>query len=78
MTSISSNSCTLVPEGSPTNVAIDVLSSSSVILKWEPPELADRNGIIIKYYINVTFSGNNTVQRYSVPDTSTIIIEGIV
>ena len=79
VTSISSNSCTLVPEGSPTKVVIDVLSSSSVNLKWEPPELADRNGIIIDYHINVTFARNNTVQRYSVPANGhSLPIDGIV
>ena len=61
------------------NVMIDVQSSSSVILKWEQPELALRNGKIIAYHLNVTFVSNNTVQQYSVPaNILSIRIEGIL
>ena len=66
------------PAGSPTNVVIEVLSSTSVIIKWEPPELLLRNGIIIKYHLTVTFASNNTVHKYPVPATVlSVPIEGI-
>ena len=65
------------PDGSPTNVVIEVQSSSSVILKWEPLQLALRNGIITAYRLNVTFVSNSTVQEYSVPaNVLSLRIEG--
>ena len=66
-----------VPAGPPTNVVINVRTSTSVSVKWEPPELTDRNGVIIRYNLIVTFVGNDTVQRYPVPaNVLAIPIEG--
>lgn len=57
---------------------IEVLSSTSVIIKWETPELLLRNGIITKYHLRVTLASNNTVQSYTVPATVlSVPIEGI-
>jgi hypothetical protein len=36
------------------NPTIEVTSSTSLFLRWEPPELEDQNGIIIGYVVNVT------------------------
>ena len=55
------------PAGSPVSVVVEVQSSTSVIIKWEPLELTLRNGVIIRYNLIVTFSSNNTAQMYSVP-----------
>ena len=33
---------------------INVTSSTSLLLSWEPPELEDQNGVILGYVINVT------------------------
>ena len=67
----------IAPNGSPTNVMIEVLSSTSVVIKWGPPELLLRNGIITKYSLIVNFVKNDTVQRYTVPATTlSVQIEG--
>ena len=42
------------PTGPPQNVSGLALSSSSLILSWSPPPLAERNGIIVEYRINIT------------------------
>ena len=44
----------LVPSGPVVNPAINVTSSTSLLLSWEPPELEDQNGVILGYVINVT------------------------
>ena len=63
------NKCTsTAPAGAPEGVVIEVQGATSVVIKWEPPELTLRNGIIIRYNLIVTFVSNSTVQRYSVPD----------
>ena len=46
---------------------IEVLSSTSVLIKWSPPELLLRNGVIAKYNLNIVFASNNTFKSYSVP-----------
>ena len=55
------------PSGTPTDVTIQVLSSTSVLIKWSPPELLLRNGVITKYNLSIVFASNNTFQSYSVP-----------
>ena len=53
--SIDSNiSLPLVPSGPVVNPAINVTSSTSLLLSWEPPELEDQNGVILGYVVNVT------------------------
>ena len=65
------------PAGSPTNVKIEVLSSTSVVIRWEPPELILSNGIITNYNLIVMFASNSTAQRYAVPATVlSVPIEG--
>ena len=67
----------IAPDGSPTNVMIEVLSSTSVLIKWDPPEPLLRNGIITKYSLSVNFVKNETIQRYTVPATTlSVHIEG--
>jgi receptor-type tyrosine-protein phosphatase Q len=55
------------PSGSPTGVIIEALSSTSVLIKWGPPEIHLRNGVITKYNLSIVFASNNTFQSYSVP-----------
>ena len=56
---------------------IETQSSTSVLIKWEPPELTSRNGVITKYNLIVTFVSNSTAQKYSVPaNVLSIRIEG--
>jgi hypothetical protein len=66
------------PDGSPQNVMIQIQSSTSVIIKWEPPELTAQNGVITKYNLIVTFVSNRTTQMYSVPaNVLSIRVEGV-
>ena len=48
---ISSNT---VPSGTPTNVQVFAISSTSIRLRWDPPQLEDQNGIIQAYNITIT------------------------
>ena len=67
-----------VPSGSPTGVIVEALSSTSVLIKWSPPEILLRNGVITKYNLNIVFASNNTFQSYSVPPAILAFrIEGI-
>ena len=39
------------PSGLPTDVSIDVVSSTSIALSWQPPVIHDLNGIITSYHV---------------------------
>ena len=43
-----------VPSGTPTNVQVFAISSTSIRLTWEPPRPEDQNGIIRAYSITIT------------------------
>ena len=63
--------------GSPQNVVIDVLSSTAVVIKWEPPKLIERNGIITGYNLTVTIAGIISPKQYSVSaNVLSITIDG--
>ena len=69
----------VAPSGSPTNVTIEVLSSTSVFIKWQPPELLLSNGVITKYTLSVHFVKNETTRTFSVPAaTLSVHVEGIL
>ena len=42
------------PSGSPQNVSVSSLSSTSIFIFWEPPSLETQNGIITEYRVNIT------------------------
>jgi len=67
----------VAPSGSPTNVMIEVLSSTSVFIKWQPPEPLLSNGVITKYTLSVHFVKNETIRTFSVPAaTLSVHVEG--
>lgn len=39
------------PSGPPTEVEVEVTSSTSITLSWQPPHLLHRNGIINSYQV---------------------------
>ena len=43
-----------VPSGTPTNVRVAAISSTSIRLTWEPPQPEDQNGVIQAYNITIT------------------------
>ena len=42
------------PSSSPQNVSIRALTSTSIAISWDPPDLDSQNGIITEYRINIT------------------------
>ena len=59
-----------VPSGPVINPTIEVTSSTSLILRWEPPELEDQNGVIIGYVVNVTAVETGMIFQLSSSDSS--------
>ena len=66
----------LVPSGPVVNPSIGVVSSTSLLLRWEPPELEDQNGIITGYVINVTGLETGTTFELTSPGAS-LMVDGL-
>ena len=67
----------LVPTGPPTSVNVAVLSDTSLVITWQPPELTERNGIIVQYEIILTELQLDKEQRFSTPaDSFSLQVEG--
>ena len=49
-----------VPSGAPTNVTVESLSSTSLMITWEPPAPSLRNGVITQYRLLVTSDSRET------------------
>ena len=45
----------VAPSGSPTGVVISVLSSTSLLVTWQPPDEFEQNGIITGYQIVLSY-----------------------
>ena len=55
------------PSGPPENLHVEIQSSTSVTVTWDPPPTESQNGIITGYFINVTLLENEDVfQLFSV------------
>lgn len=59
-----------VPSGPVVNPTIEVTSSTSLFLRWQPPELEDQNGVIVGYVINVTAVETGMTFQLSSSDSS--------
>ena len=67
-----------VPSGAPTNITVVALSSTSLLITWEPPPPSQRNGVITYYRVLVTNdSGQKQVYNVSA-DQLSLRIEGNV
>ncbi|XP_073524752.1 receptor-type tyrosine-protein phosphatase delta isoform X27 [Phyllobates terribilis] len=55
-----------IPTGFPQNLHCDSMSSTSVQITWQPPILAERNGVIIKYTL-LYKDINNPYNPFEVP-----------
>lgn len=66
------------PTGAPTGVSVtSAQSDTAIVVQWMPPELFERNGPIVSYHTNLTYS-NGTQQRYtSSGNTFSLQIEGV-
>ena len=49
-----------VPSGAPTNITVEALSSTSLLITWEPPAPSQRNGVITRYRLLVTSDSGET------------------
>ena len=55
--------CT-VPSGSPRNVLVTAMSSTSILVTWDSPLESEQNGVIISYtvaYVNLNRSGDQQI-----------------
>ena len=67
----------VAPSGPPTDVNVTALSSTSLLVIWQPPEPFERNGIITAYQIHVTTFGEETSNTYMVSgNTLSLHVEG--
>ena len=69
------NLCYLLsaPSDAPLNISIFATSPSSISLSWLPPALADRNGIITEYRLNLTELDTGMEQLLTSLTTSYVI-----
>ena len=54
------------PSGAPNNIQIQVLSSTSIEVHWDPPNVLDQNGVITGYFISVTDVLLNTEKIFNI------------
>jgi len=63
-----------VPSGTPTNVRVVAISSSSIRLTWEPPRPEDQNGVILAYNITITEAETGRVTYFQKEGTESLLI----
>lgn len=59
----------IVPTGPAQEVNVSVISFEEVVIRWEAPESADQNGVIIDYLVNITIV--STGQSFARTTTTT-------
>ena len=59
-----------VPTGEPTNVTLEVLSSSSIRIRWQRPPPSEQNGIINGYTIVLTLLMDGNTLIYNVTENT--------
>ena len=63
----------IVPSGFPQDVSVNNTTSYSISLTWTPPPPNQQNGVITRYFVNVTHIGSlETIQYYSTVTSITI------
>ena len=50
------------PSAPPTNVTLTTISSTQILVTWEEPPLADKNGVITSYDISISPSDEQLIQ----------------
>ena len=67
----------LVPSGPPTDVSVMILSQTSILIRWNTPEVFEQNGPIVGYKIVLTYTnGTSSVYNSPHPDIFNLQIEG--
>ncbi|XP_068082078.1 cell adhesion molecule Dscam1 [Anabrus simplex] len=54
-----------VPSGPPLSLRVVPVSSTSLQVSWDPPEMQQRNGAILGYYLGVMQMGSGSEGRYN-------------
>ena len=52
--------CNAVPSGYPRNIEVTVSSPYSMTIRWQPPLLQHRNGLITNYIVNVSVNDQDS------------------
>ena len=58
------------PSRPPQNVQLSSLSSTSILITWSPPSVADQNGVITAYQINLTEVDTGTILNMALTSIS--------
>lgn len=66
-----------VPDAPPQEVEANATNSRTLVLTWEPPDNNDRNGIIIKYTINITELETNLPFDFIIGNTTRLTVPGL-
>ena len=66
--------CTLAPSSPPQNVTVDPVSSTTILISWEPPAIEEQNGHIRSYSIIVSDTVSQTQRTYAVRSEQTQLL----
>ena len=64
-----------VPAGAPESIAATTLTSTSVLLTWNPPLPDLQNGIITTYFVNMTELETGMASQLTVADATQLLID---
>ena len=67
---------TTVPSSAPVSLQGSAVNSTTIQLQWEPPPLADQNGVIRSYYINISVAETGSVSQLT-SETTTLNISNL-
>ena len=63
-----------MPEAPPQRLVANATDSRTLVLGWIPPDPEDRNGIIIKYTINITELETDMPLDFVIGNTTTLTV----
>ena len=66
----------VVPSSPPVRLQGNAVNSTTIQLQWEPPALADQNGVIRSYYINISVAETGSVFQLT-SASNTLNISGL-
>ncbi len=64
----------IAPSGPPLDFAAEAVSSTSVRLSWAPPLPGDQNGVVVRYYINITEAETGDLLQLEADGTDVVVI----
>ena len=53
------------PSGTPNDIQIRILSSTSIYVRWMPPDFLDQNGVITGYIVILGNIDSNSSHQYN-------------